>query len=187
MNLRVIPVIMMMILVSVVTACNGGNLNIQDQDREGTSMQRNGGTVNNENTGISGYDKDFPGRTRNDIGMNPDAVRSNDYPPADWRRRMADKYSNDTRTFDVNPNMVTGRNTDLYNLYAEADILADTAAAVDGVERARVWINGGTVWVTLNFEDQIRDRSERNRIRENVLYSLQRKMPRYRFRIVGWN
>lgn len=83
-------------------------------------------------------------------------------------------FKNDFQLSDLNPNLVTGRN-DLYNLEDDAKIMAELATTVEGVDNARVNINGGTAHVNLDIED----RSNVQGIKAAVYERLKFKMPRY--------
>lgn len=84
-------------------------------------------------------------------------------------------FKNDFVPADLNPNLVTGTN-DLYNLDADAQIMAEIASMVQGVEDARVNLNGGTAHVNLDLEEGV----DVAAVKATVYQRVQFKMPRYR-------
>lgn len=99
---------------------------------------------------------------------------------------LNNRYGDDTIAREVNPNMVTGRDTDLYNLGWEADRMADAAAGVAGVEDAVAVINGGYAYVAIDLEDTV-SRDQAGKVEREVTRTLQRIMPRYDFRVTSNN
>jgi hypothetical protein len=85
-------------------------------------------------------------------------------------------FKNDFQRADLNPNLVTGQN-DLYNLDADAKILADMASQVNGVSHARATINGGTAKVTISVNHATPE--DMNKITSRVYNVLKTKFPRY--------
>ncbi|MBN6187089.1 YhcN/YlaJ family sporulation lipoprotein [Aneurinibacillus sp. BA2021] len=83
---------------------------------------------------------------------------------------------------DLNPNLVTGR-TDVRDMQAEADSMANVAVQVPKVKRASVVINGGQAYVGVTLSDTVRTSREAADIKEHVRQRVQQKMPRYDVRV----
>ncbi len=89
-------------------------------------------------------------------------------------------FKNDFVPSDLNPNLVTGRN-DLYNLNADARIMAQIAAGIRGVDDAWVNINGGTAHVNVDVVNG----SNIDAVKAAVYQQVKLKMPRYRIDVTA--
>ncbi|HJV45254.1 MAG TPA: hypothetical protein VJ824_05960 [Bacillota bacterium] len=85
-------------------------------------------------------------------------------------------FKNDFQRSDLNPNMVTGQN-DLFNLGADAKILAEMSTQVKGVSHAKAAINGGTAHVTIHVPNSTPENVAK--IKSRVYNVLKMKFPRY--------
>ncbi|MBO8172031.1 MAG: YhcN/YlaJ family sporulation lipoprotein [Bacillaceae bacterium] len=127
--------------------------------------------------------RDFQDRDSADTEMN--TVVDRDLENRQGPDRV-NQYGNDTITREVNPNMVTGRNTDLFNIYAESGRMTARARQVEGVRNATVIINGGNAYVALELDPNLNP-SQRTETEMEVRRQLQYMMPRYNVRVTSEN
>lgn len=82
-----------------------------------------------------------------------------------------------------NPNMVTGKNTDVHRLGTASDTMARVASQVPGVQRATVFTNGGTAYVRVTLDGNVKTMSQMNKVKNEVFSKVQAKMPSYKIRV----
>ena len=82
-----------------------------------------------------------------------------------------------------NPNMVSGRSTDVHNLGAATNAMSDAARRVPGVQRATVYTNGATAYVRLTLNQSVKTTAQINDVKKQVYTNVKRKMPRFNVRV----
>lgn len=82
-----------------------------------------------------------------------------------------------------NPNMITGRSTDVHNLGAATNAMAAVARQVPGVQRATVYTNGATAYVRLTLNNTIKTKEQINSVKNQVYTRVKQKMPRFNVRV----
>lgn len=82
-----------------------------------------------------------------------------------------------------NPNLVIGH-SNVQNNYVDMSNMEMMAKSVRGVENARITLNGGNAYVTLDLKHNITAKEARN-IEKKVVAALKKKVPRYDFHVTS--
>lgn len=82
-----------------------------------------------------------------------------------------------------NPNTVTGRKTDVHNLGSATNTMSKAATQVPGVQRATVFTNGGTAYVRIMVDNNVKTGDQINKVRQAVSNAVKQKMPRFNVKV----
>jgi hypothetical protein len=82
-----------------------------------------------------------------------------------------------------NPNMVIGQ-SNVRNSHVDMDSMEAMAKSVPGVENARITLNGGNAYVTLDMKHNVTAKEARE-IEKKVIAALHQKIPRYDFHVTS--
>lgn len=97
--------------------------------------------------------------------------------------RMNSYSTNEQLDSVPNPNMVTGRSTDVHNLGKATNAMSVAARSVPGVQRATVYTNGGTAYVRLTLTNTVKTTQQINEVKNQVYTKVKKKMPRFDVRV----
>lgn len=82
-----------------------------------------------------------------------------------------------------NPNLVIGH-SNVRNQHVDMDNMEMMAKSVPGVEDARITLNGGNAYVTLDLKRNVTAKEARE-IEKKVIAALHQKIPRYDFHVTS--
>ncbi|CAM3309867.1 sporulation protein [Brevibacillus invocatus] len=82
-----------------------------------------------------------------------------------------------------NPNLIIGH-SNVRNSHVDMNNMEMMAKSVPGVENARITLNGGNAYVTLDLKHNVTAKEARE-IEKKVIAALHRKIPRYDFHVTS--
>lgn len=81
---------------------------------------------------------------------------------------MRSYSTNDQNDVVPNPNMITGRSTDVHNLGTVTRSMAAVARQVPGVQKAFVYTNGPTAYIRLTLDKSVNSAAQLEQIKNQV-------------------
>ena len=114
-------------------------------------------------------------RAGQDLNTNENGVRGGDGP------NFADDQDNDMTMSDQNPNLLNTDNENRHNFSQDIQQAKDVITA-KGYEPGQIWINGGTMNVTVHHKGRL-SKQERGRAADSLRKNLIRALPRYEINV----